>query len=202
MLLRDIEQYSKDLLRYRWKRLRKEFYGLVDRYLLTPKGLFELSTYYPRVFRIMIANYDFEEANDFIAKLSTCFDLIDKTTESEGDVDISRLEVCKSYFVKVLIQASLQASTTRDFNQWTKLGKTLRIIYTLSDQFHIKSRKPSLERASKNLLLSDLGSRPYKDYWYYEQKQDINIRPVPRAFSIRKVLRLGAIKKFRMAFYF
>lgn len=199
LLLRDIEQYSKDLLRYKWKKLRKEFYGLVDRYLLTPKGLFELSTYYPRVFKIMIANYDFEEASNFITKLDTCFELLSNTTINEVSADINKLEVCRSYFEKSLIQATLQASTTKNFNEWTKLGKMIRKINSLSGQYQMPSRKPSVMKISNNLLLSDLGSRPYKDYWYYDQKEDINIKRVPRGLSIRKVLRLGAIKKFREA---
>lgn len=199
LLLRDIEQYSKDLIRNRWKSLRQEFYGLVDRYLLTPKGLFELSTYYPRVFKIMIANYDFDNAMDFIDKLKDCLDLIEKTTVVENAGEITRLEVCRSYFVKSLIQAALQASTTKNFTEWTKLGRIMRRMYRISDAFRTPSRKPSLVKVSYKLLLSDLGSRPYKDYWYYDQGTDINIMRVPRGFSIRKVLRLGAIKKFRSA---
>ncbi len=196
ILVRDIECYSTDLARSEWRKLRQEFYGLVHRYLLTPIGLFEFSSYYPRVFRLMIANHDFEEAEKFIENLCLCFEILDNTTIN-SELNRNKTELCRQYFEKSLLQTAIQASTAKHFSYWTKLGRVLRKLLNLSDSFKIPNRAPRLKKLSHNLLISDWGSRPYKDYWYYEQKQNITSVPVPRSIAIRKVIRLGAIRKFR-----
>ncbi|MBD1406164.1 RNA-directed DNA polymerase, partial [Leclercia adecarboxylata] len=65
LLIRDIERYSADLRKNEWITIRKEFYGLTERHLLTPKGFFEYSSYYSRIFQVMISNHDFIEAKNF-----------------------------------------------------------------------------------------------------------------------------------------
>ncbi|MDC6700279.1 RNA-directed DNA polymerase, partial [Leclercia adecarboxylata] len=80
LLIRDIERYSADLRKNEWITIRKEFYGLTERHLLTPKGFFEYSSYYSRIFQVMISNHDFIEAKNFIDKLISTFELIKETT--------------------------------------------------------------------------------------------------------------------------
>lgn len=197
LLLKDIETYSTDLAREEWAEIRSEFYGLVERYLLTPRGVFDFPSYFPRVFSLMIANHDFEKAHDFVRALSSCFKLLDQTTKAKKAEN--KVELCKAYFEKALAQAALQASTTRKFDEFTRLGRLLRSLFNLSNTFRIPSKAPSLRNISHSLLISDWGRRPYKDYWYYEQDKDITqVRP-PRSRSIYRVIRLGAIRRFREA---
>ena len=196
LLIRDIEAYSRDLKRHEWRDLRREFYGLAQRHLLTPKSLFELSGYYPRIFKLMVANHDFKEARDFIESLKRCFELLNKTIQIEKNKS-KRLELCKAYFEKVLLQSAMQASTTRRFEEWPKLRNLLKNIFSLSGRFKIDLRKRSLERVSNELLFADLGSRSYKDFWYYSQSNDISRVKVPRQISVRKILRLANIRDFR-----
>lgn len=196
LLVRDIESYSTDLSRSDWVDLRSEFYGLVHRYLLTPKGLFELYGYYQRVFSLMVANHDFDDAKKFINNLSSCFELVEKTTISvKGRKE--RIVRCKAYFEKSLLQVALQATTTKNFTQWPKLRELLKIIFLFSDASKIDLRKSYLSKLSKNLLLADLGSRPYKDYWYYSQNENIDIVKVPLSREVRLITRLASIKRFR-----
>lgn len=198
LLLRDIESYSSDLSRADWSELRQEFYGLVHRYLLTPKGLFELFNYYHRVFSLMVANYDFSDADKFIVNLTKCFDLIERTTVIEKGRK-ERIHRCKMYFGKILVQTTLQASTSKYFDQWQKIRSLLKKLFEFSEQSSLVIRKPYLARLSDNLLFADLGARPYKDYWYYSQEQHINKVKVPKSPSVRKILRLASIRKFRTA---
>ena len=196
LLVRDIESYSTDLSRSDWVDLRQEFYGLVHRYLLTPKGLFELFGYYQRIFRLMVSNYDFEDAERFIINLSKCFELIEQTTTvKKGRKE--RIQKCKAYFEKSLLQVAVQASTTKNFERWPDLRKLLKNLHDFSNEFRIDIRKSYLSKLSRNLLLADLGARPYKDYWYYSQETNIDKVKVPRSPSVRKILKLASIRRFR-----
>lgn len=47
------------------------------------------------------------------------------------------------------------------------------------------------------ILLADWGRRPYKDYWFQDQREDQKGPPVPRVLSVRRQLRLGGIRRFR-----
>lgn len=194
LLLRDIESYSEDLSNDEWKNIRIEFYGLVERYLLTPKGLFDLFGYLPRVFKLMVTNSDFECSYNFIDKLSGCLTLISNTTEKSTN---SKLISCREYFFERLFEVALQSSTTKDFDKWEPLRKSLIKLHTLSNHNEKKLTKTQIKKLSNSLLLADFGCRSYKDYWYYTQSEDINITKVPSKISVRKILRLALIKKFR-----
>lgn len=198
LLIRDIESYSSDLSTTEWSEVRHQFYGLVQRYLVTPKGLFDLFSYYPRIFSLMIANYDFKEAIDFIERISKCFELITETTEiKKGRTE--RIKSCKSYFEKMLLQTAMQASTTRNFSNWNKLRSLLISIFSFSENHRITLSKKHLEHLSTNIMLCDFGSRAYKDYWYYSQSSDINKTKVPKNIEVRKILRLAPIRNFQQS---
>ena len=198
LLIRDIESYSTDLSRAEWGDVRNEFYGLIERHVLTPSGLFELFSYMSRVFRLMISNYDFEQAILFVDNLERCFGLLEKTTLiAKKGTEKHRL--CKRYFSKVLLQTAMQASTSKGFDQWAKLRLCIKRLLKFSNIDGVVLTKKRLEINSYSLLLADLGARPYKDYWYYSQQEDINTVKVPRAREVRKVLRLASVRKFREA---
>ena len=80
LLVRDLEAYSADLNPDSWEGIRKEFYGLVKRHLLTPTGFFEFFGYFPRIFGIMLSSRDISEADEFISELIKVSALIEKTT--------------------------------------------------------------------------------------------------------------------------
>jgi len=199
LLVRDIESYSIDLSRLEWIDLRHQFYGLVHRHIATPKGLFDLFSYYPRVFRLMVANYDFEAAETLIENILECFNLLDKTTSIRPGRK-ERVDLCKKYLGEVLLQASIQASTTKDFDEWSKLQKTLKkLCESLGYSSEVDFRKKQLGLLSKRVLLADFGLRAYKDYWYYSQSDNLSGVKLPREYSVRKVLRLHSIRRFREA---
>ena len=195
LLLKDVEHYSTDLSSDSWVDTRREFYNLVQRHLLTPKGIFDYSNYLQRVFGLMIANRDFHEAQGFINSLINCFVILDKTTAPLGGRD--KYTLCQVYFIKSFVQSATQASTTKDFDKFRELGSVLRKLFKFNATYHIANTQPSLKRLSKELLLADWGNRPYKDFWYYSQTQGINIIRPPRTLSVKRVIRLGAIRRFR-----
>ena len=195
LLLRDIESYSNDLSSAEWIDVRKEFYGLVERYLLTPRGLFDLFGYLPRVFKIMVSNQDFEYIDRFIDNLIECISIVKDTTKKSRD--LVEIDHCSEYFYDKLFETALQSSTTKKFNMWEKLRKSLIKLSYLSKNDITPLTKPKIKSISGKLLLSDLGLRSYKDYWYYEQDKNLNIIRAPKTVSVQKILRLGLIRKFR-----
>lgn len=196
LLIRDIESYSTELAQVEWKNLRKEFYGLVQRHLVTPKGLFDLSGYYKRIASLMVSNNDFDDASQFIKDINSCFSLIEKTTTREKG-RAERINLCKAYFKKIFIQTFLQASGIKNFDQWPQLRKLFKDLSELSSDSKIDISKKNLKNISDSLILADLSIRPYKEHWYYNQPADIRKTRVPRSIEVRKVLRLASIRKFQ-----
>jgi len=193
LLLRDIESYSKDLNSKEWGDVREEFYGLIERYLLTPNGFFEYFSYLSRVFQIMISNNDFKSAFNFIERLKSTLSLIKETTRKKSH---NEHDYCTDYLVSILTEVAVKASTKKQFDQWDELYKLLKFVKILSNKNRKVFSKLYLKKLSYKLLVSDLGVRPYKDYWYYDQLQDAKCIKKPKTKSIRKVIRLGAIEFF------
>lgn len=196
LLLRDIESYARDLRPQVWSSCRHEFYGLVHRHLLNPQGLFEFTNYCPRIFGLMIRCGDFDDATQFVEEMVNCFHVLANTT-SDGTAGGIKKFSCQSYFVKVLVQAGLQASTAKGYKSFTQLGRVLRQLFAFDATYRIPSKAPSLKKVSEALLLADWGGRPYKDYWYYSQAEDINVSKVPRRPAIREIIRLNAVREFQ-----
>ncbi|MFM5446392.1 RNA-directed DNA polymerase [Aeromonas veronii] len=194
LLIRDLESYSNDLSRLEWGNIRKEFYGLVERYIITPKGIFDLSSYLSRIFQIMISNYDFAETKTLVDKIKNCFDIIAETTEKNTH---QNLLLCKKYFSESLIETALRSSTIAGFEKWSELRRTIMYISNLHEHEYKAITKTKLKEISRNLLLSDLGIRPYKDYWFYSQHNDESSIRIPKSLSVNKILNLPLIRKFR-----
>lgn len=198
LLIGDIEAYSRDLRRDSWTDLRSEFYLLVFRHLINPKQLFDLYAYLPRIMKLMVSNYDFSEAKNLVVKVREAFKLVGNTTIKNKGASL-KLQLCERYFCKLMTHAVLQASTTRGFDRWLQTKQVLLKLSSKSNEAGLFVRVNEIKEISKKLLLSDLGSRPYKDYWYYSQKKNIPEVPVPNDIGIRKVLRLAKIRAFRKA---
>ncbi|HBQ65425.1 RNA-directed DNA polymerase [Leclercia adecarboxylata] len=191
LLIRDIERYSADLRKNEWITIRKEFYGLTERHLLTPKGFFEYSSYYSRIFQVMISNHDFIEAKNFIDKLISTFELIKETTHLNSKL---KQDYCKGYFKKSLQDTALKASTVKNFDKWAELDDVINHLSKLSIHSY---QKIDSKLISLMLLTSDLGLRPYKEFWYYEQSQDASCISRPKQKDITNLLRLPLIDEFR-----
>lgn len=195
LLIRDIESYSQDLARTEWYQVRKEFYGLVDRYLLTPKGVFELFGYYKRIVQLMIANYDFEYVIIFVDKLKYCFDVIKKTAKI-SKYEIIKFELCKKYFSTLLNETLFKASTCKEFDKWKELHEVLNHFKTFSESAMTFNSEIDIKKLSKKLLIADLGTRAYKDYWYYTQHKDAEGISIPKSVNIKRTLKIALILKF------
>lgn len=198
LLLSDIETYAADLHQASWRPVRNEFYGLVTRHIVTPTGFFDFFGYIPRVFGLMLSCGDMKEAKGLIKELSSIGALLIKTSVlGEGD-NRSAFELCLQQYALALLQAGLQAATSKSVSLSPGYLGVLRKLKILSPRLRIPSTFQGLQTLVMQVLLADWGRRPYKEYWFQDQHTDEAGPKVPREIEIRRQLRLGAIRKFRV----
>lgn len=198
LLLSDIETYSADLHPKSWKQVRLEFYGLVNRHLVTPTGFFEFFGYIPRVFGLMLSCGDTRAAKTLIDDLLAISTLL-KSTTTLGDSDNSPdFQLCLQQYALALLQAGLQAATLRSVELSPGYLGVLRKLKVLSRGVRVPTTVDALDALVKQVLLADWGRRPYKEHWLQEQHSDENGPKVPRDMQVRRKLRLGAIPRFRL----
>jgi hypothetical protein len=196
LLLRDVEAYSRDLRPGTWLTLRKTFYNLVRRHLITPRGFFDYTGYLHRVFGVMIASGDFDEVERFLMAFKEVIAILRETT-SAGTKDSVQFERCITYYCESFVDAALKASTMEKFKKWRELGRSLREVSKIGQVSPIRTNPTELHRLSVRLLLSDWGRRPYKHYWIHTQREDLKGPPVPLQVSVQRVIRLGEVREFR-----
>lgn len=198
LLLADIETYAADLRPNSWTRIREEFYGLVTRHVVTPAGFFEFVGYIPRVFGLMLSCGDTKDAKNLIQELLEISKLlINTTTLGERDNKIP-FDLCLQQYASALLQAGLQAATAKSVALGTGYLGVLRKLKLLSPTLKIPSTVVSLQSVVMQVLLADWGRRPYKEYWFQDQQGDEKGPKVPREMTVRRQLRLGAIRRFRL----
>ncbi len=196
LLLRDVEAYARDLSPGAWRYVRNEFYGLVRRHLLTPKGYFDYMSYLHRVFGLMVACGDFQEAHNFLARFVDLVKLIRRTTTA-GAKESKRFRLSQEYYLQAFLQSALQASTVPNFRIERPYRVLIKHLRSLTSTAPVPETGAQLLIRSQQILNSDWGRRPYKDYWYYSHRENAKVPPVPKARAIRKVLRLASIRRFR-----
>ncbi len=197
LLLRDLEIYSADLRPESWSGIRTEFYGLVRRHVITPVGLFDFISYIPRVFGLMLSCRDFVEARNLISNLVEVAELI-KTTTTAGNINqLPHFDLCLSQYAQALRQSALQAATERKIKLDAKYLNVLAELKTLDPKIKTPSTVAALKKIARQILLADWGRRPYKDYWYLDQLKDEVGPSIPPELEIRRVLRLGGIRRFQ-----
>lgn len=197
LLLGDIETYASDLPPNSWRSVRIQFYKLVSRYALTPVGFFDFAAYLPRVFGLMLACGDFEAAREFVSGFSQIAELLRVTSTVGRGKEQAKFTLCLKHCAEALRQTALQAASQPSRTLDPGFLAVLRKLRLLDPEVSLPSSAVQLKQLAHRLLLADWGSRPYKEYWYRSQSTDVIGPAVPRQMEIRRILRLGAIRRFR-----
>ncbi|ADJ61536.1 RNA-directed DNA polymerase [Herbaspirillum seropedicae] len=200
LLLRDIEAYSADLRPDSWHSIRAEFYGLVKRHVITPAGFFEFISYVPRVFGLMLSCGDTVEAEQLIFELNDVVNILRKTTTAGSEEQAKNFDLAVYQYALALQQAGYQAATERSVELDITYLRVLKKLSSLYPSIEIPRTTQAFKKVVHEILLSDWGRRPYKDYWYQTQEDDEIGPPVPDDVEIRRNLRLGGIRRFRKGF--
>lgn len=197
LLLSDIETYAADILPNGWRAVRFEFYELTRRHVLTPHGFFNYFGYLHRVFGLMLACGDLEEARALLDDFREVADLLLETTDLKSVRMRPQFDRCKEQYATAFLQAGIQALTARSVAPTSDYLRVLRRIKLVSKAVQVPGSLETLEKNAHETLLSDWGRRPYKDFWFSDQEHDEPGPAIPRAHSIRKQFRLAAIRKIR-----
>lgn len=197
LLLGDIETYAADLAPNSWKSIREEFYGLVSRHVVTPAGFFDYFGYIPRVFGLMLGCGDIRQAKTLVLDLSRISALLQSTTSLGQSDQREAFQLCLEQYAHALLQAGLQAGTLRSVKLSPGYLGVLRMLKQLSRDVRVPATVVSLEALVNQVLLSDWGRRPYKEHWFQHQHANEEGPKVPREMEVRRLLRLGAIRRFR-----
>ena len=198
ILLRDVESYARDLKPTDWIQLRQEFYGLVHRHLITPMGVFDFYSHIHRVFGLMIACGDSQDARNFLLKVQEVTGLLATTSTARTSAAVQFASFTQ-HFARSLYQVGLQATSVRGF-RWT--AGVLDVFQTLSSMdagFRPDIQKGHLKRLSIRLLYADWGRRPYRELWLGRVPSVRRPPTIPTSQAVRRRLRLGAIRRFRKA---
>ncbi len=199
LLLRDVESYARDLPPTAWTKRREDFYGVVCRHLVTPRGFFDYFPYLYRVFSLMVASGDFSHAKEFVSQFVEVAALIHKTTTAGTRECAAKFRSAKAYYAAGFLQAAAQASTVVGFSarRYGELLVLLRSLRALDPELAVPSRTSVLRSLSGRLLHMDWGRRPYRAYWLANSKRRI---PNPLSPDFRSImLRLAGVRHFRRA---
>lgn len=196
LLLSDIETYAADLRPETWKDLRSEFYGLVARHVVTPTGFFDYFGYIHRVYGLMLCCGDVLAARNLVEQLTQVSELLVDTTTLGVRGARAKFDLCIEQYAVALLQAGLQAATVHSASIDDDFVKSLRAIKWLCKTVKIPSNKETLAESCRQMMLADWGRRPYKEYWLHDQASDEVGPPVPTSMKVRRVLRLGGIRRF------
>ena len=197
LLLSDIEVYAADLRPKSWINVREQFYGLVSRHLITPAGFFEFFSFIPRVFGLMLTCGDTNQAKKLIKEILDVANLLLETTTLGLPIERSKFVLCLDHYAVALLEAGLQAATARSIDLGSGYLSALRRIKILSPSLRVSKSVETLQVLVRQVLLADWGRRPYKDYWFLDQRVDELGPAVPRDAAVRRQLRLGGIRRFR-----
>lgn len=198
LLLSDIETYALDLSPRSWQSLRKEFYGLIRRHLITPSGFFDYFSYIHRIFGLMLSCGDIKQAKKLIKDLVDISLILKKTTSLGQESQKARFQLCLQQYALALLQAGLQAATLGLENLGRDYLGAIQKLKQLDENVNIPEDIYSLKSLARKVLLSDWGRRPYKEYWFENQLTTDETWPkVPCSMEVKRHLRLDIIRKIQ-----
>lgn len=190
LLLGDVEAYARDLDPKEWREIRYAFYGLVSRYVLTPVGYFDYFTYIIKVFSIMIACGDTREASNFLNRFDQVCACI-RATSSAGKEKSAPFELSLARYYKGFAQAAYESATVAGFSFTRDYLSLLKRVLKRRTQ----PTRAIVRPVVRSVLKSDLGRRPYFDYWFNENKRENKQPDLPSDYVVKRALVF--IRKFR-----
>jgi predicted amidohydrolase len=194
-LLGDFESYARDL-DYRdpeWTAARLRFYGIVERYVLTPSGFFDYFVYVVRVFGLMVSCRDLESARKLLGSLERVARVLLETTTAGKEHLRQFQKACASYY-RGFLHVALESATMQGF---VVSRDYLKLIDNLSSLALLQVDQARVPELIRSLLLSDLGRRPYQEYWYTENVPHERQPSLPHVGWIKRIL--VTVRTFRAA---
>lgn len=195
LLLGDVEAHVRDLDPGSWSALRRQFYELAHRHLLTPSAFFDYQRYYPRIVGIMAGCGDWEHANRFVLGFRSLLDCLRQTCRSGNNrFDECLQEACDNLAAR-MIEAVLQSIRRGTFESWALLSQIRTI---LSPACEGPTSVAAITTVCDQMLRLDWSRRSYALEWLDATHAETPpSRPSQNA--VRDLLPFSAIRLFRAA---
>lgn len=194
LLLSDVEAYARDLEPESWCQRRKEFYGLTERHLLSPRGVFDFYKYIPRIVGLMIACRDWTDAVCFLSRLRLVRELIELTTEpGDGQAKSCWINIRKRIY-EVILQSRPNGGKDPEFG----IKKVLRALRDSSTGRFTVPTSAKCKNLSSRLMMADWGRTSYAQLWINGNTfEDIVAPAEPDSFELEDLLQLDVINRFQ-----
>jgi hypothetical protein len=197
VLLGNAEAHARDLPPDEWATLRKRFIGLVERHVLTPKGFFDYAAWLHRAFGLMLACGDCSAAIKFLGRFDRVVRCLKETTTAGTEVSAAQFQSAVTCYVDYFTEAALQAGTMEGFSWSTNFSRVLDRLRRISGLANIPWDSIEGEELIQTLLITDLGRRPYRQYWDSEgnpSNQD-QIPQLPQ--EVLEAIRYKEVRQFQ-----
>lgn len=184
--LRNLESYARDVNSIEWLDKRESTYGVIIRHVITPVGIFNYLKQIIRVFGVMIACGDWRYASILLDKVNNTFDIVREGVDAS--VNKKYLNSVEDIYRRGFLESAISSSTIAGFKFDLKFRKILRLLDTDKAIFRrIGISEKVAKSCSNEMLLADLGRRPYKDYWYNDNPS-VNLQPkIPNVDFIKQL---------------
>jgi hypothetical protein len=189
ILLRDIERHAKYLDTKSWEPLRKHFYGLVSRHLITPQGFFAYFRYIPRVIALMVKCGDLVDAHKFVRALAKTVNVLETTCAPSAQKK-ALLHQCERNLVQRLLESIAAESITSKARP--KLPKLLAAI-SLIAQRQVKMNGLQLGTLGRELREIDWAAQRYAESWLSGSADSRAVSPLPQDAGVKTALSLRVI---------
>jgi hypothetical protein len=199
VLLGNAEAHARDLPTQEWAPLRERFIGLVERHVLTPRGFFDYAAWSHRAFGLILACGDFPAALEFLGRFEKVLRCLQETTTAGAESSSEQCTSAVGCYVDYFTEAALQAATLEGFSRSASFRRVLDRLGTMSSAAYVPRNQVETEDLIQKLLVSDLGRRPYRQYWTSKHKapNEAQVRRLPA--SVLEAIRFREVRQFREA---
>lgn len=191
-LLSAVEKHAQDLDPGAWRDLRHNFYGLVNRQVLTPVGFFNYARYLPRIVALMSGCDDIKAATVLVRKLAKVTTVLDRTCRPRPAITLPE---CNHSLAARLLESVL-TTRTKDRPRVGVVPLLREIRKRLAPKLVIPLSEKRVRVAGERLFLADWAKRPYGTAWLETRVRSSRVQPVPGR-TISELLRIPAIRKLQ-----
>lgn len=193
MLLGDVEAHAHDLNPKAWAGLRRQFYGLAKRHLLTPRAFFDYARYLPRVVALMAGCGDWRDAERLVGGIANVRVCLRDTCEAVTGLLATQLADTLETIGARCIEAVLQSVPVPNGQTLQLIKKIRRITGAPAGQL---STVAGLRATAAEIRLLDWAREPYSSQWLAASADAAEVA-VPRSRAIKNVLPLAAARQFQ-----
>lgn len=192
MLLSAVEQHAHHVDYKSWRDVRRQFYGLAERHLLTPRGFFDYAKYIPRILGVMVACRDVQRAAAYVRLFARVLKVVEKTCDHHE----REFTACKRNLARRMIESVMQAPSV-ERRHLRVLSLIRSIISNLSPSILVPRSESTIRMQAEGLFLADWSRRAYGPSWLESHSLTVAIKYRPKKQAIRRFIQFDSFRQLR-----